>query len=125
MYRKYYCLTRKPFERSPDAYFYYPTPLHNETMANLYYGVRIRKGFVVVTGEVGTGKTLLVRCLLDSLTQNNIAFAFVYNPVLSVSGFLVHVLTDFGLFPAARDKECSNGTAPSTRRPPIPRKRLG
>jgi general secretion pathway protein A len=89
---------------SPDPYFYYPTPLHNEAMANLYYGVRMRKGFVVVTGEVGTGKTLLVHCLLDSLTQNNIAFAFVYNPVLSVSGFLVHVLTDFGLPPAARDK---------------------
>lgn len=104
MYRKYFGLTRKPFEMSPDPYFYYPTQLHNEAMATLYYGVQMRKGFVVVTGEVGTGKTLLVRCLLDSLTQNKTAVAFVYNPVLSVSGFLAHVLLDFGLPSVARYK---------------------
>ena len=104
MYQKYYSLTRKAFEMSPDPYFYFPTPLHNEAMATLYYGVQMRKGFVVVTGEVGTGKTLLVRCLLDSLTLHKIAFAFVYNPVLSVSGFLAHVLTDLGLPSVARYK---------------------
>jgi KaiC/GvpD/RAD55 family RecA-like ATPase len=64
----------------------------------------MRKGFVVVTGEVGTGKTLLVRCLLDSLTQRKIAFAFVCNPVLSVTDFLARVLTDLGLPSVARYK---------------------
>jgi general secretion pathway protein A len=97
MYREFYGLARDPFEVTPDPYFYYQTPRHNEAMAALHYGVHRRKGFVVVTGEVGTGKTLLVRGLLDALRRNRIEFAFVYNPMLSVPDFLAHVLTDLGL----------------------------
>jgi general secretion pathway protein A len=96
MYRKFYGLTRCPFDLSPDPYFFYPTSRHNEALANLGYGVQLRKGFVVVTGEVGTGKTLLVRCLLDALASKKIAFAFVFNPRLSVSDFLAYVLSDLG-----------------------------
>jgi general secretion pathway protein A len=103
MYRKFYGLTRSPFEVSPDPYFFYPTPGHNEALSLLTYGILRRKGFVVVTGEVGTGKTLLVRCLLDSFAINKTAFAYIYNPVLTVQGFLEQVLTDFGLA-AARSK---------------------
>ena len=94
MYRRFYGLTRNPFELSPDPYFFYPTPLHNEAFAILNYCVLRRKGFVVVTGEVGTGKTLLLRCLLDALNHNQIASALVYNPRLSVTEFLAYVLTD-------------------------------
>src|ERR1700691_5131072 len=101
MYKKFYGLTRNPFEISPDPFFFCATPRHNEALAILGYGVLRRKGFVVVTGEVGTGKTLLVRCLLDSLTRNKVAFAYVYNPMLSVSDFLSHVIADLGLLPAA------------------------
>lgn len=97
MYRKFYGLTRNPFEISPDPYFFYPTPRHNEALANLNYGVQRRKGFVVVTGEVGTGKTLLVRCLLDAMNRNQISFAYVFNPRLSVLDFLRYVLTDLRL----------------------------
>jgi general secretion pathway protein A len=104
MYRKFYNLTRNPFEVSPDPYFFYPTPRHNEALALLYYGVLRRKGFVVVTGEVGTGKTLLVRCLLDSLTLRKVAFAYIYNPILSVQNFLEQVVSDFGLPVVARSK---------------------
>ena len=104
MYREFYKLTRNPFEVSPDPYFYYPTPRHNEALALLNYGILRRKGFVVVTGEVGTGKTLLVRCLLDSLALQKVSFAYVYNPILSVQSFLEHVLTDLGLPAAARSK---------------------
>jgi general secretion pathway protein A len=104
MYRKFYGLTRNPFEVSPDPYFFYPTPGHNEALSLLTYGVLRRKGFVVVTGEVGTGKTLLVRCLLDSLALNKIEFAYIYNPVLTVQSFLEQVLMDFGLPAAARSK---------------------
>src|SRR4029077_16670700 len=103
MYRKFYSLTRNPFEVSPDPYFFYPTPCHNEALALLNYGVLRRKGFVVVTGEVGTGKTLLVRCLLDSLALRKVASAYIYNPILSVESFLEQVLTDLGLS-AARSK---------------------
>lgn len=104
MYKEFYGLTRNPFEISPDPFFFYPTPRHNEALALLNYGVVRRKGFVVVTGEVGTGKTMLVRCLLESLAQQNVAFAYIYNPILSVQGFLEQVLTDLGLSAAARTK---------------------
>ena len=104
MYKNFYRLARNPFEISPDPFFFCATPRHNEALAILSYGVLRRKGFVVVTGEVGTGKTLLVRCLLDALTRNQVAFAFVYNPVLSVSDFLAHVLADLGLASTARPK---------------------
>jgi general secretion pathway protein A len=75
MYKQFYSLSCNPFEINPDPYFFFPTPEHNEALALLNYGVLRRKGFVVVTGEVGTGKTLLVRCLLDSLTNNRVVFA--------------------------------------------------
>ena len=100
MYNTFYGLTRSPFEASPDPHFFYPTPQHNEALASLMYGVIKRKGFVVVTGEVGTGKTLLLRFLLDALTNYHVAFAYVYNPRLSVLDFLAHVLADLRI-PAA------------------------
>lgn len=104
MYRKFYALTQNPFELSPDPSFYCPTQRHNEALAILSYGVLRRKGFIVVTGEVGTGKTLLVRCLLDSLTRNRVAFAYVYNPLLSLPEFLAQVLTDLGMPSHGRPK---------------------
>lgn len=100
MYKTFYGLTRNPFEVSPDPYFFFPTPSHTEALANLAYGVLRRKGFVVVTGEVGTGKTLLVRCLLEALSKNKVAFAYVYNPMISVLEFLTHVINDLGLLPS-------------------------
>lgn len=104
MYRDFYGLTRNPFEISPDPYFFFPTPHHNEALASLAYGVFRRKGFVVVTGEVGTGKTLLVRFLLNTLNENHIAFAYVYNPRLSILDFLTHVLADLRIPSAGRSK---------------------
>jgi general secretion pathway protein A len=104
MYEKFYGLTRSPFELSPDPRFLFPTPSHNEALAILNYGVLRRKGFVVVTGEVGTGKTLLLRSLLESIGRSNVAFAFVYNPLLSVPDFLSHVLSDLRLSLAGRTK---------------------
>lgn len=97
MYRQFYGLSRKPFEMSPDPFFFYPTSQHKEALAILQYGVLRQKGFVVITGEVGTGKTLIVRCLLDSLTRHRVALAFIYNPRLSFQEFLTHVLVDLGL----------------------------
>lgn len=104
MYEKFYGLKRAPFELSPNPYFFYPTPAHNEALAILSYGIVRRKGFVVVTGEVGTGKTMLLRCVLESLTRNDVAFAFVHNPKLSVCDFLQYVLADFRL-PAVGSKK--------------------
>jgi general secretion pathway protein A len=67
MYKAFFNLTRNPFELTPDPSFLFSTRRHNEALAALYYGVRRHKGFVVVTGEVGTGKTLVLRCLLGLL----------------------------------------------------------
>lgn len=97
MYKHFYGLTRSPFEISPDPFFLLPTPRHNEALAALYYGVRRYKGFVVMTGEVGTGKTLLLRCLLDLFARSHIAYACVFNPALSPLQFLQYVMGEFGL----------------------------
>src|SRR5579871_2484436 len=104
MYKQFFGLTRNPFEISPDPFFYHPTPRHNEALANLHYGVGRRKGFIVITGEVGTGKTLLVRCLLAELRKNNIAFGYVFNPLLPVVEFFQYIMADLGLPYSGRTK---------------------
>src|SRR5579863_1593622 len=104
MYKQHFGLSRNPFEISPDPYFYHPTPRHNEALANLHYGVGRRKGFIVITGEVGTGKTLLVRCLLSELRKNNVAFGYVFNPLLPVVEFFQYIMADLGLPYSGRTK---------------------
>jgi general secretion pathway protein A len=104
MYKQFFGLNRNPFEISPDPFFYHPTPRHNEALANLHYGVGRRKGFIVITGEVGTGKTLLVRCLLAELRKGNIAFGYVFNPLLSTTEFFQYIMADLGLPYAGRTK---------------------
>src|SRR5271169_4687435 len=104
MYKDFYNLKRNPFEITPDPSFLYATKRHNEALAALYYGVRRRKGFVVITGEVGTGKTLLVRCLLQVLHRANIAYAYVFNPRLSPMEFLQYITGDFRLPTANKSK---------------------
>lgn len=104
MYKQFFGLTKNPFEISPDPFFYHATPRHDEALANLHYGVGRRKGFIVITGEVGTGKTLLVRCLLAELRKNNIAFGYVFNPLLSTNEFFQYIMADLGLQYCGRSK---------------------
>lgn len=105
MYKSFFNLTRNPFEITPDPSFLFPTKKHNEALAALYYGVRRHKGFVVLTGEVGTGKTLLLRCLLQLLKRNNdVAYAYVFNGRLSSVEFLQYIAGDLGLPVANKNK---------------------
>ena len=104
MYKAFYNLQRNPFEISPDPSFLFPTKRHNEALAALYYGVRRHKGFVVMTGEVGTGKTLLVRCLLQLLNRNDVSYAYVFNSILSPLEFLQYIAADFGLRASGKNK---------------------
>lgn len=104
MYKQFFGLTRNPFEITPDPSFLFPTNKHNEALAALYYGVRMHKGFVVLTGEVGTGKTLLVRCLLHLLKNTAINYAYIFNSILSPLEFLQHISGDFGLPAAGKNK---------------------
>jgi general secretion pathway protein A len=105
MYKAFYNLKRNPFEITPDPSFLCPTKRHNEALAALYYGVRRHKGFVVLTGEVGTGKTLLLRCLLQLLKKNNdVAYAYVFNGKLTPVEFLQYVAGDLGLPASGKNK---------------------
>jgi general secretion pathway protein A len=86
MYLQHYGLLRAPFEMTPDPAFLYLGESHQEGLATLVYGVRARKGFVMLTGEVGTGKTTLLHALLAQLDPNTAA-AFVFNPRLGPLDF--------------------------------------
>ena len=105
MYKTFYNLRLNPFEITPDPSFLFSTARHNEALASLYYGVRARKGFVVLTGEVGTGKTMLVRCVLELLRRTGVAFAYVFNPSLSALEFIRYIAGDFGLPVAGKAKD--------------------
>lgn len=104
MYKNFFGLERGPFELSPDPRFLYPTARHYEALANLYYAIRERKGFVVLTGEVGTGKTLLVRCLLEKLAKQRVKFAYVFSPALTPVELLRYIAADLGLRIDWKDK---------------------
>lgn len=105
MYKAFFNLARNPFDLTPDPSCFVPTKRHNEALAALYYGVRRHKGFVVVTGEIGTGKTLLLRCLLGLLNgSKDIAYAYLYNSRLSATEFLQYILSDLGLPTAGKNK---------------------
>jgi len=98
MYKTFFKLARNPFNPTPDPVCFVPTKRHNEALAALYHGVRQHKGFVVLTGEVGTGKTLLLRCLLGLLKESkDVAYAYLFNGRLSPTEFLQYILSDFGL----------------------------
>ena len=104
MYKNYFELRALPFEASPDPRFLYLMPQVREALACLQYGVAARRGFVVLTGEVGTGKTTLLKTALGSFARGRVSSAFVFNPRLDVLDFLEFVLTDFGIPPTARTK---------------------
>jgi general secretion pathway protein A len=104
MYKAFYGLSRNPFEISPDPYFLFATARHNEALASIVHGVLRHKGFIVVTGEVGTGKSLLVRCLLELLRRQEIASANVFNPCLSPLEFLRYIVGDLGIKVSNQDK---------------------
>src|SRR5437660_10854276 len=104
MYRDFFGLKRNPFELSPDPYFLLPTDKMKEALFSVHYAIAERKGFVVVSGEVGTGKTLMVRCLLDLLKRQHIQFANVFNPRLAPIDFLRFVVNDLGITVAESTK---------------------
>lgn len=104
MYKSFFNLQACPFGSSPDPQFLWVMPQIRETLASMQYGIAARKGFVVITGEVGTGKTTLLKTVLNKFDNDRISTAFVFNPRLDVLDFLEFVLTDFGITPVARTK---------------------
>ncbi|MCS6952630.1 MAG: AAA family ATPase [Bryobacterales bacterium] len=97
MYNAFFGFKENPFNLSPDPAFLYRSAQHEEALANLIYGVEQRKGFIVLTGEVGTGKTTLLECLRDTLDRDGVDFAFLFNSRLTVEQFFEMVAYDFEL----------------------------
>jgi general secretion pathway protein A len=90
MYLDFYGLKEQPFALTPDPRFIYFTPSHTEAMANLHYGIESGKGLIVVTGEVGTGKTTILRWMMQRLDRT-VLVAYVFNPRMTVAEFYHYV----------------------------------
>ena len=103
MYNEYYGLIRAPFEMSPDPSFLYLGEAHREGLATLVYAVNSGKGFVMLTGEVGTGKTTLLHALLGQLDSTTNS-AFIFNPKLDPLGFFRMLFEELGIGTACSSK---------------------
>ena len=104
MYKKFFGLKENPFNVNPDPRYLFLTHSTQEALACLTYGIETRKGFILLTGEVGTGKTTLVNKLLEWLHKERVSTAFVFNPRLSVSQFFDFMMADFGIPCESRQK---------------------
>jgi general secretion pathway protein A len=96
MYATHFGLTREPFSLAPDPRFLFMSERHREALAHLMYGVRGGGGFVLLTGEIGAGKTTVVRCLLEQLPATCVV-AYVFNPRLTALELLQTVCHEFGI----------------------------
>jgi general secretion pathway protein A len=97
MYNAFFGFKQSPFNMSPDPAFLFRSAQHEEALANLIYGVRSQKGFIVLSGEVGTGKTTMLECLRDFLNAQQIVFASLFNSRLSVAQFFEMLAYDLDL----------------------------
>src|SRR5579871_593448 len=97
MYNAFFGFTESPFSLSPDPAFFYRSEQHEEALANLVYGVQARKGFIVLSGEVGTGKTTMLECLRDYLETQFIEFAFLFNSRINTDQFFEMIAYDLDL----------------------------
>lgn len=107
MYEDYFRFRQKPFSIAPDPSFLYLSERHREALAHLMYGLQTDGGFVLITGEVGTGKTTLIRSLIDSVPEN-LDVAFILNPRLTVSELLETLCDELGI--TTRDNEPTSAT---------------
>jgi type II secretory pathway predicted ATPase ExeA len=104
MYKEFFGLRANPFNVNPDPRYLFLTRHTEEALACLTYGIQSRKGFVLLTGEVGTGKTTLINKLLEWLRLQQVATAFVFNSRFNVPQFLDYMMADFGIPCDSRSK---------------------
>jgi general secretion pathway protein A len=97
MYKEYFGLRANPFNVNPDPRYLFLTRHTEEALACLTYGIQSRKGFVLLTGEVGTGKTTLINKLMEWLRLQQVATAFIFNSRLDVPQFLDFMMADFAI----------------------------
>ena len=104
MYKKFFGLRENPFNVNPDPRYLFLTPGIQEALANLAYGIRGKKGIILLTGEVGTGKTTLLNMVLDWLRQNRAATAFIFNTNLTTAELFECLMADLGIPCESRSK---------------------
>jgi general secretion pathway protein A len=104
MYKNFFGLRVAPFNVNPDPRFLYMTQGVREALASLSYGIYNRKGIVLLTGEVGTGKTTVINKLLEWLHRVHFSTAFIFNPRLTVTDFFDVMMADFGIACESREK---------------------
>lgn len=104
MYKEFFGLRANPFNVNPDPRYLFLTRHTEEALACLTYGIQSRKGFVLLTGEVGTGKTTLINKLLEWLRAQQVPTAFVFNSRMNVPQFLDYMMADFGIPCETRSK---------------------
>src|SRR5512142_2494485 len=97
MYKEFFGLRANPFNVNPDPRYLFLTRHTEEALACLTYGIQSRKGFVLLTGEVGTGKTTLLNKLMEWLHSRHVATAFIFNSRLNVPQFFDYMMADFGI----------------------------
>ncbi len=103
MYLEFYALNLAPFDITPNPRYLFHSTKHREAFNHLLYGIRERKGFVQLTGEVGAGKTTLCRALLEQL-DSNYSTALILNPVMSGNELMKAIATEFGLDVKGKDR---------------------
>jgi len=101
MYLDFYHLNREPFRITPDPEFLYLSPGHKEALAAIAYGVEQRKGIIAVTGEVGTGKTTILRYYLGKADPERLKAAYVFNPAVSFPALLQMIFRELGIPPGS------------------------
>jgi len=97
MYTDFFGLQKLPFNLTPDPAFLYLPPKHRQALAGLTYAILERKGFAVLTGDAGTGKTTLINSVLSRLPAGRVESSFILNPTLTASEFLEIVMLDFDI----------------------------
>ena len=100
MYEEYFHFSGQPFKLNPDPKFFFGSRSHNKAMAYLHYGLRQAEGFIVITGEIGAGKSMLIGHLLDQLDRSRIAAAHLLTPNLRPEDLLSHILSAFRIEPS-------------------------
>ena len=103
MYEQYFRFLNLPFRVTPDPRVFYSNPVYQEAFATLRYGIEARKGFIVITGEVGTGKTTVLKLFMRSV-ESRIHTAFIFNPKLTFTELLRFSLNDLGVTPSRHDR---------------------
>ncbi|GJL95706.1 MAG: hypothetical protein DHS20C05_21110 [Hyphococcus sp.] len=104
MYEEYFNLAGSPFRLNPDPKFFFGSRSHNKAMAYLHYGLKQAEGFIVITGPVGTGKTMLIGHLLDQLNSSNVVAANLLTSNVEPDDLLGHVLSAFRIEPASEGR---------------------